>query len=203
MTLSLLKLQEATAVLKSGGLIAYPTETVYGLGVDATHPNAIKNIFKLKGRSSPMPISVLIHSEEQLLVYVKKILPPVYPLIQEFWPGPLTLVFEAKENIFSEELLAGTEKIGLRVSSDPFARKLCQEFGLPITSTSANPSGVSPARSAQEVQKYFPSSPLLKGIVDGGERVSLEVSTVLDVSAEPFKILRKGKITSAQIFKTI
>ncbi len=197
--ISILQIQEALELLRKGEIIAYPTETVYGLAADATHPEAIQKIFDLKGRSDQSPIPILIHSFEVLPKYVKSFPMRAQALIDQFWPGPLTLIFEAKENIFPKELLSETGKIGVRVSSDPIALKLCQEFGLPITSTSANPSGKTPAHSAEEIRRYFLGSPLLKGCIDGGKRKSTKVSTVLDVSSEPFKILRKGKITSAQL----
>lgn len=120
-------------------------------------------------------------------------------LMDEFWPGPLTLVFQAKENVFPQELLAGSGKIGIRMSSDPLAQEICKEFGLPLTTTSANPSGKAPAHSVQELQKYFSDSKLLGGIVDGGDRNSKQVSTVLDVTSEPFKIIREGKISKSKL----
>lgn len=195
----ILQIQEAIESLKKGEVIAYPTETVYGLGADATNPKAIQKIFDLKGRSDQFPISILIHSFEVLPKYVKPFPMRVQELIDQFWPGPLTLLFQAKENVFPQALLAGTGKIGIRVSSDPVALKLCQEFGLPITTTSANPSSKNPAQSAEEVHSYFLNSPLLKGCIDGGERKSRTVSTVLDISIEPFQIIREGKIRATQL----
>lgn len=195
----ILQIQEAIECLKKGEVIAYPTETVYGLGADATNPKAIQKIFDLKGRSDQFPISILIHSFEVLPKYVKPFPMRVQELIDQFWPGPLTLVFQAKEDVFPQALLAGTGKIGIRVSSDPVALKLCQEFGLPITTTSANPSGKNPAQSAEEVHSYFLNSLPLKGCIDGGERKSRTVSTVLDISIEPFQIIREGKIRATQL----
>jgi len=188
--ISILQIQEALQLLKKGQVIAYPTETVYGLGADATNVKAVQKIFDLKGRSDQAPISVLIHSLEILPKYVKPFPMRAQELVDQYWPGPLTLVFQAKENVFSKELLAGTGKIGIRISNNPIALKLCQEFGLPITTTSANPSGKNPAHTTQEIQKYFSDSSLLSGLIDGGTRKSKEISTVLDVSSEPFKIRR-------------
>jgi len=190
---------EAVQLLKKGEVVAYPTETVYGLAADATNAKAVRKLFDLKGRDNKAPISILIASLPLLPLYVKPFPMRAQDLIDRFWPGPLTIVFEAKEKVFPEELLAGTGKIGIRISSDPVALKLCEEFGLPITTTSANPSGKTPAHSADEVLKVFADAPLLKGCIDGGKRQSKEVSSVLDISAEPFRLIREGKIRASQL----
>ena len=233
MNIPIVNTDQAIQLLRKGEVIAYPTETVYGLGADATNAQAVQKIFDLKGRSDQSPISVLVSSFEVLAKCVKPFPMRVQELMDQFWPGPLTLVFEAKENVFPQELLAGTGKIGIRMSSDPVAQELCKEFDLPLTTTSANPSGKVPARSVEEVQKYFDlghcesaeggrgnpatkwpllgvSAPAgsfhfahddtrLAGIVDNGERNSKQVSTVLDVTSEPFKIIREGKISRAKL----
>ncbi len=193
------QIREAVELLKKGKVIAYPTETVYGLGVDATNAKAVQKIFDLKGRADQSPISILISSFEMLAQCVKPFPMRAQELMDQFWPGPLTLVFEAKEKFFPEELLASTGKIGIRMSSDPLAQQLCKEFGLPLTTTSANPSGKAPATSVQEVQKYFSESKILNGMIDGGEKNSKQASTVLDVTSEPFKIIREGKITKSKL----
>lgn len=198
MSISVFKIKDAVKLLKKGEVIAYPTETVYGLGADATNSKAVQKIFDLKGRSDQSPISVLIASLEQLPEYVKPFPMRAQELIDRFWPGPLTLVFEAQENVFPGDLLAGSGKIGIRMSSDPIAQELCKEFGLPLTTTSANPSGKLPAHSLEEVGLYFSKSSL-KACIEGGKRQSKEVSTVLDVTSEPFKILRQGKISAPQL----
>lgn len=198
MNIPILQIKDAVSLLKKGAVIAYPTETVYGLAADATNAKAIQKIFDLKGRSDQNPISILISSFEVLAGCVKPFPMRVQELMDKFWPGPLTLVFQAKENVFPKELLAGTGKIGIRMSSDPVAQQLCKEFGLPITTTSANPSGQRPAHTVQEIQKYFGDS-TLNAVLDGGKRNSKTVSTVLDVSAEPFKIIREGKVSFTQL----
>ncbi len=197
--MKILSISEAVECLKKGEVVAYPTETVYGLAVDATNPKAIQKIFDLKGRSDQNPISILIPSFEFLPQYVNFFPMRTQELIDQYWPGPLTLVFEAKEKVFPEALLAGGNKIAIRVSSDPIASQLCKQFGLPITSTSANPSGKSPARSAEEVSDYFSKSTVLQGCIDGGKRQSKEVSTVLDICAEPFQLIREGKIRASKL----
>lgn len=199
MKIPLVTIPEAVELLKKGEVVAYPTETVYGLAVDATNPKAIQKIYDLKGRSEQSPLLVLIQTFQQLPDYVKPFPMRAQELIDQYWPGPLTLVFEAKEKVFPSELLAGTGKVALRVSSDPIAFQLCAEFGLPITSTSANPSGKKPAQSPEEVQTYFADLALCKACIDGGKRQSKEVSTVLDISAEPFRLIREGKIRASKL----
>lgn len=195
----ILQIRKAVELLKKGEVIAYPTETVYGLGADATNAKAIQKIFDLKGRSDQSPISILISSFEMLAQCVKPFPMRAQELMDQYWPGPLTLIFETKENLFPDELLAGSGKIGIRMSSDPIAQQLCKEFGLPLTTTSANPSGKSPAQSVQDLQKYFSNSKLLGGMIEGGDRTSKQVSTVLDVTSEAFKIVREGKISKSKL----
>jgi L-threonylcarbamoyladenylate synthase len=190
MTIPFLDIPSAVRILKKGGVIAYPTETVYGLGCDATRPEAVQRIFDLKGRDSQSPISVLIPSKEVLSDYVEEIPPIAETLIEKFWPGPLTLVFRAKP-LFPSELLAEGHTIALRVSSHPVGLQLTQALGLPLTTTSANKSGQAPARSSKEVQAIFDQ---LDGMVDGGVLPPAKGSTIVDVTVDPPKIVREGEV---------
>jgi L-threonylcarbamoyladenylate synthase len=192
-----LDVPSAVKVLKQGGVIAYPTETFYGLGCDATRPEAVQKLFELKGRSADNPIPVLIHSRETLLYWVRDVPAGAETLMDKYWPGPLTLIFWAKGGL-PTELLAGTGKIALRISSHPLARSLTQDLGLPLTTTSANRSGSLPARSVEEVRVYFQN---IEGVVDGGVLPPSKGSTILDATVDPPKILREGEISRKTLSK--
>ncbi|MBL7685982.1 MAG: threonylcarbamoyl-AMP synthase [Deltaproteobacteria bacterium] len=186
-------LEKAIQVLKNGGIVFYPTETVYGIGGNALDPQVIDQIYELKGRPQHLPISVLIDSIETLRKYAVSISPSAEDLMRRYWPGPLTLIFEVGDD-FPQKLHAGSRKVGFRISSHPQAQALVQALGLPMTTTSANPSGKKPAESVEELQNYFKDSPLIGPILDGGRLEPCEVSTVLDVSADPPRIIREGVI---------
>ncbi len=191
-----LDISTAIPILKQGGVIAYPTETVYGLGCDPTNPKAVQKLFDLKGRDSKVPIPVLIGELSQLPLYVEEIPKSAKKLIQKFWPGALTLIFRAK-NIFPEELLAKTGKIAVRISSHPIAQELTKKFALPLTTTSANRSGQPAASTPEEVEKYFNNE--IDGILSGGELSASQSSTILDVTFDPPKLIRAGVISLEEI----
>ena len=193
-------IDRAAQCLLSGGLIAYPTESFYGLAVDATNEKAIRKLFFVKGRQRNRPILVLIPSVEALRQYVTHIPPIAYQLIKVFWPGGLTLVFKADKRI-SPLLTAGTGKIGVRLSSHPIATALTRSIGLPISGTSANISGESACRNAEEVLGAFGEGVDL--ILDGGETAGKTGSTIVDVTADPPQILREGMIEKRHLKKFI
>lgn len=175
-----------------GGVVACPTETFYGLAVDAFNETAIRALFETKKRQATEPILLLIPSEEILHGLVTHVPPIAQKLIREFWPGGLTLVFEAGPQI-SPLLTAGTGKIGIRLTSHPVAAALAQAVGGPISGTSANRSGQPACRTAQEVLQSLGKAVDL--ILDGGETGSRIGSTVLDVTVEPPRILREGAVS--------
>jgi len=156
---------KASEVLLSGGLVAYPTESFYGLAADSTNEKAIRRLFLVKQRSPGQPVLILIPSLGVLDQYVDHIPPIAYQLIKEFWPGGLTLVFEAGPKV-SPLLTAGTGKIGIRLSPHPVATALAQAIGCPITGTSANISSEPACRNAEEVLHSFGEGVDL--VLDGG-----------------------------------
>ena len=184
--------------LKSGGVVAYPTESFYGLGVDTSNERAIKRLFLVKGRKSEHPILILIPSVDVLDKYVVRIPEIAYGLINSFWPGGLTLVFHADPSV-SPLLTSGTGKIGVRLSSHPIATALTQSLGVPISGTSANISGKAACRSADEVSGMFDNRVDL--ILDGGRTPGKTGSTVLDVTVVPPRLLREGMIQREQLQK--
>ena len=193
-------LHSAAQCLLSGWLVAYPTESFYGLAVDATNEDALKRLFLVKKRRTNRPVLILIQSVQVVEHYVTHIPQIAHRLIEAFWPGGLTLVFEAGPKI-SPLLTAGTSKIGIRLSSHPVARALAREIQGPITGTSANISGEPACRNAEEILRTFGERVDL--ILDGGQTAGKIGSTVLDVTADPPRILREGMIQRGQLEKFI
>lgn len=189
-------IKQAVACIRHGGLIAYPTETVYGLGVDPFNATALTRLFESKGRSADKAIIVIIRNTEDLSLLTPEIPPIASPLMQAFWPGPLTLIFKAHPHL-PAELLGGRNTIAVRHSSAPIAQALAGALGGPITSTSANVSGQPPAQTAQEVKAQL--GDCLDIILDGGPSPQTQPSTVLNLTTEKPTILREGVITRAEL----
>lgn len=188
---SIADLNRAVAVLNQGGVVAFPTETYYGLAVDPLNPLALNHLFTLKQRETSKPILTLVDDRGSLPLLVQEI-PPLYvPLMDEFWPGPLTLIFPARVNL-PALLTAGTGTIGVRQSSHPFARQLLRAFGRPITATSANISGNAPAVDAYEVRSQFGSR--IDMVFEGGRTPGIVGSTIVGFSGDSIKLIREGVI---------
>jgi L-threonylcarbamoyladenylate synthase len=176
--------------------VACPTESFYGLAVDPVNEAAVRRLFRAKRRAATEPILLLIPSVEALHDLVAHAPPVAWKLVQEFWPGGLTLVFQADPKV-SCSLTAGTGTIGLRLSSHPVAAALARAVGGPITGTSANPAGQPACRTAQEVRASLGGSVDL--ILQSGEAGSRVGSTILDVTADPPRILREGMIAREKL----
>ncbi|OGP88968.1 MAG: threonylcarbamoyl-AMP synthase [Deltaproteobacteria bacterium RBG_19FT_COMBO_43_11] len=189
-------LKRAALIVISGGVIAYPTETFYGLGVDATNVQAIHKIFAVKGRNFKNPISLIIGQTEDIYPLVQDVPEAAQKLMSAFWPGALTIVFLAADNV-SPLLTAGSGKIGLRVSSHPGARGIVQKLKRPLTATSANLSNQPECANAAEVIKQIGNN--IDAIVDFGNTIGEKVSTVIDVTCDPPVILREGMISPQSI----
>lgn len=186
-------LERAAQVMARGGVVAYPTESFYGLGADPESQGALERLMRAKGRPEGRPILLLIPRTEAMEALAARVPLLAYELAERFWPGGLTLVLEAAEGI-SPLLTAGSGKIGVRVSSHTLARGLCTAFGGAVTGTSANISGMPPCRSARGVLSALGARVDL--VLDGGETPGRSPSTVLDVSVSPPRILREGMITA-------
>lgn len=184
-------IEEAAEVIKNGGLVAFPTETVYGLGANALNPQSVKKIFEAKGRPQDNPLIVHI-ADYDLQGYAKEVPDIVNKLINRFWPGPLTIILE-KQDIIPDETSGGLSSIGLRMPNNNIALALIKKAGLPIAAPSANLSG---KPSPTEVQRCIED---LDGRVDfiiGGSESEIGVeSTVLDCTSYPPCILRPGAVT--------
>jgi len=191
---------QASDILIKGGIIAYPTETFYGLGVDATNEKAIRKIFDVKGRDFRNPIALIIGQKADTYSLVKEVPDTAERLMAAYWPGALTLVFSASDNV-SPLLTAGTGKIGLRVSSHPIARKIAEKIKRPLTATSANQSGMPECSLASGVIKQIGDR--IDAVLDGGETTGGRTSTIVDVTCSPPAILREGTISRKAIGKYV
>jgi len=186
-----LSLDRAVRCIREGGIVAFPTETYYGLAVDPDSLLAVAKLFTLKKRQADKPLLLLIESLEQLQLITEHIPAEFLPLMEKYWPGPLTLVFRAKKEI-CRQLTGNTGTVGVRISSHPVAGELVRRMGKPLTATSANLSGQLPASTAAEVLAMFGDS--LSYIVDGGQTPAGLCSTVLSFHGGKCTVLRQGQI---------
>ncbi|MBI4412532.1 MAG: threonylcarbamoyl-AMP synthase [Deltaproteobacteria bacterium] len=189
-------IKDAARILKKGGIVAYPTETFYGLAARADDPSAVSRIFEIKGRERGKPISILISSSHELGKWALNIGPRERKLIRRFWPGPLTLVCRAKKGV-DRFLTGGSGKIGVRISSNRLALKLTRLSGGAITATSANYSGQSPAMTGASVRRLLGDK--IDGVIAGGRLKKSKGSTILDVSSNEMKVIREGQISRKRI----
>jgi L-threonylcarbamoyladenylate synthase len=197
---SMADLDRAVAVLHTGGVVAFPTETYYGLAVDPLNPLALNHLFALKHRNTSKPILTLVDGRESLPSLVRSV-PPIFgPLMAAFWPGPLTLVFPARLDL-PVLLTAGTATVGVRQSSHPFARQLLRAFGRPLTATSANISGRAAAVDAYEVRSQFGSR--VDMIFDGGRTAGIVGSTIVGFEGDEIKLIREGMIPFDDILSVV
>lgn len=185
-------LEHAAKLIANGGLIAFRTDTFYGLGADPLNRDAVTRIKILKGREDNKPILLLVADAtdvDRLMIDKSEDFAVV---AQSFWPGPLTIVGVAAREL-PQELTAGTGTIGLRLPNDDNVRSLVSLCGGALTATSANASGSPPACSAQEVADYFPTG--IDLIIDGGDVTATEPSTVLDLSKAEPRVIREGAVS--------
>ena len=190
----------AAQTILDGGVIVYPTETIYGLGANALEPKIVDKVYRIKQRPKSNPILVLIPNRLSLEELVTGIPDAAEILMDKFWPGPLTIVFKASP-IVSPILTAGSGKIGVRLSSDEFCRELLSICKIPITSTSANLSGEPNPDSIGIINKQVLDSVDL--VVDAGKLTSQTPSTVVDVTKGKVELLREGAVPFARIREAI
>jgi len=188
-------LGQILSFLRGGGVIAFPTDTAYGLGADPFNEGAVRRIFEMKGRAETKPILVLVDSIA-MANSIARLSDTALALAERFWPGPLTMVLPARASL-SATVTAGSETIGVRWANTVFTQRLLEAFGRPITATSANRSGLPSAVTAEEVRVQLGDS--LEMLVDGGELPAREGSTLLDVTRIPVRLLREGPIAEAEL----
>ncbi len=194
-----ISIDQATATLRCGGVVAFPTDTVYGVGTDPFQPEAVRKLYQIKGRPMDKPIPILVGSVDDV-PRVAQDLPPMFnQLAERFWPGGLTLIVRAKT--LPSEVTAGGDTVGVRMPDHPIALALLQRFGGAIATTSANRSDEPPATSAAEVRSEL--GELVDIVLDGGETVTRVASTVLDLTVSPPHILRQGGILMNQLAPVI
>jgi len=185
------KIRRAAEVVRRGGVIAYPTETVYGLGADAFDPEAVGRVYQIKGRDLGKAILLIAAELQGVEELVEEIPPVARRLMEKFWPGPLTLVFRASARV-PKELLGEGRTIGVRIPGSRLCRELVREAGVPLTSTSANRSGQPNPRKADEVLRALGES--IDLVLDGGPTPSAVPSTVVEVSSGEARLVRPGAI---------
>ena len=192
-------LDKAVEIILQGGTVAFPTESFYGLGVDATNPHAIKRLFKIKKRDPHLPILILIPSLRELPKYVASIPQGAKRMGEEFWPGGLTMIFQSSP-VLPSVLTSGKGKVGIRISSHPLAHALSRALKIPMTGTSANISGRPPCMRADQVVECLGNDVDL--ILDGGPTEGTNPSTVLDVTVHPPSLIREGMVDAEEIMRT-
>ncbi len=194
------EIERAVAVLRAGGLVAFPTETVYGLGADASNPVAVKKVFAAKGRPHDHPLIVHIAGAAQLAAWATEIPSMAHQLARSFWPGPLTLVLKRAPGV-SDLVTGGQDTIALRAPSHPVAQSLLARFGGGIAAPSANRFGRVSATTAEHVRREFGAA--VDCVLDGGAAdVGIE-STIVDLSGMQPALLRPGWITAQQLVETL
>jgi L-threonylcarbamoyladenylate synthase len=189
--------QSAAAVLAEGGIILYPTDTLYGLGVDVANESARAKLYALKKREVGKSLLIMLASLANAHKYVE-LTPRARELAEHFWPGALTLVLNAKETVPKEATLQGT--IGVRVPNDAFCLALAKVFGKPITSTSANIAGEKSACTIEEILAQFGSAAEhISLVIDGGGRGSAVPSTIVSFASGAPEVLREGALSRTQL----
>ena len=189
---------EAARIIAAGGVIAFRTDTFYGLGADPLNREGVRRILKLKGREAGKPILLLISDPGEADRFFNQ-----YDADRSFravalghWPAPLTLISVARPDL-PVELTAGTNSVGIRLPDDENVRVLVRACGGALTATSANPSGQEPARTAEEVERYFPDG--IDLIIDGGQVTATLPSTVLDLTGPAPHVVRAGALPTSEL----
>lgn len=191
--------EHAARVVAGGGVVAFRTDTFYGLGADPFDPDALERINALKGRDGK-PILVLLGDAGEAPRLVASVSRAFEVLAARHWPGALTLVAAARAGV-PGPLTAGTGTIGVRLPADDDARGIVRACGGLLTATSANPAGAPPARTAVEAARYFEGAPGL--VIDGGPARTEQPSTVVDVSGERPRLIREGVVSRAELEATL
>lgn len=190
------ELDEAAAILRQGGLVAVPTETVYGLAGNGLDEAAVEKIYEVKGRPAIKPLSLMVPGAEAMDRYCRDIPEAARLLAEKFWPGPLTIVLKARPEI-PAIVLAGGDTVGLRCPDHPLTLSLLQKAGLPFAAPSANPSGEESPKTAGQVTAYFDGK--IEAVLDGGPCGLGRESTLISLAQTPYRILRQGALPAEAI----
>lgn len=189
-------LAHAGDILRAGGLVAYPTETVYGLAASAFAEGGIARVFDAKGRPSGQPLPVQIADISEVKTLARTLPDAAVKLLQDFFPGPLTLIFWRQPTV-SLTITGGGDTVGLRMPDHPVALGILRAFGGPVVCPSANTTGRRASMSAQDVLEDLDGR--IDLVLDGGPTTDRTPSTVLDVTVSPARIIREGKISRTEL----
>ena len=190
------QLQQAVSVLKNGGIVAYPTDTVYGLGADAFNEDAVSQVYRVKQRPRNQPLSILVSDKSDLAQLTDTLTESARLLAERFWPGGLTLVLRKTSSV-PHWVTAGGETVAVRIPDHPVALDLIRSLGKPLIGTSANLSGLPGVTSAEEVRAQLGND--IDFILDGGICSGGIESTVVDVTGKLAVILREGAVSRTAI----
>lgn len=190
----------AAEMIKSGGLVAVPTETVYGLAGNGMDEAAVGKIYEVKGRPEVKALSLMVPGAEAMERYCVDVPAAACALAEKFWPGPLTIILKSKAEV-PEMVRAGGSTVGLRCPDHPQTLELLRESGVPLAAPSANPSGEPSPRNAAKVLEYFDGA--IEAVLDGGECGIGTESTIIDMSSAPYRILRHGALSEAEVFEAL
>ena len=184
------KISAAAKILRDGGLVGIPTETVYGLAANGLDEKAVKRIFEAKGRPQDNPLILTIPGQQWLPRYCKDIPPLAYVLARKFWPGPLTMILKCRTDVVPSVITAGLDTVAMRCPNHPVTLAIIREAGIPVAAPSANTSGRPSCTTAQDVLEDMNGK--IEGVVDGGPCTVGVESTILDLTCEPPRLLRPG-----------
>lgn len=193
-------ISEAAQIIRAGGLVAVPTETVYGLAGNGLNEKAVSDIYEVKGRPEVKPLSLMVAGAEAMEQCCEDVPVAAYTLAEKFWPGPLTIILKSKPHV-PEITRAGGKTVGLRCPDHPMTLELIKNAGVPLAAPSANPSGEPSPKNAQTVLKYFDGK--IDAVIDGGECGIGTESTIIDLSKTPYRILRKGALSEEEVFDAL
>ncbi len=193
-------LRTASDIIRSGGLVAVPTETVYGLAGNGLSAEAVSHIYEVKGRPAVKPLSLMVPDASAFDRYAVEVPKQAGVLASKFWPGPLTIVLKARPEI-PPIVLAGGTTVGLRCPDHPLTLELLRSCALPLAAPSANPSGSPSPKTAAQVMEYFEGE--IDCVIDGGPCGIGTESTIIDMSMLPFCILRQGALPAEEIADTL
>ena len=184
------KISAAAKILREGGLVGIPTETVYGLAANGLDETAVKRIFEAKGRPQDNPLILTIPGQQWLPRYCKDIPPLAYVLARKFWPGPLTMILKCRTDVVPSIITAGLDTVAMRCPNHPVTLAIIREAGIPVAAPSANTSGRPSCTTAQDVLEDMDGK--IEGVVDGGPFTVGVESTILDLTCDPPRLLRPG-----------
>ena len=183
-------------IIRRGGLVSVPTETVYGLAGDGMNPDAVKRIYEVKGRPAVKPLSLMVSGKDEMCRYAAEVPDAAVYLAEKYWPGPLTIVLKAKDAI-PDIVLAGGKTVGLRCPDHPLTLQLIRESGTALAAPSANLSGGKSPVCAEDVLAVFDGQ--IEAVIDGGPCALKIESTLIDLSAKPYRVLRAGAVSEEEL----